>query len=222
MPALSVTLNGEHLVSVATDGFDVIDVGVSGDLLGPEHATLRISGGSYPDGQESQYLIWEDERALVPGDSVSVVFLAKGATSRPGKTIEELYPGEKPTHKEPFTPAEEMVRQLKQRPKAFESLAFEFTGPDDATVRASTGPREHGYAFSVLWNSHRPERARASAHTYTLDSLITKENGKYHAETKLAFGQRAIFKVLAPNSALLTDTYSSPLRAQHGAAKRGR
>jgi hypothetical protein len=26
----------------------------------------------------------------------------------------------------------------------------------------------------------------------------------------------------APNSALLTDTYTSPLRAQHGAAKRGR
>ena len=27
---------------------------------------------------------------------------------------------------------------------------------------------------------------------------------------------------LAPNSALLTDTYTSPLRAQRGAAKRGR
>ena len=29
-------------------------------------------------------------------------------------------------------------------------------------------------------------------------------------------------QTLAPNSALLTDTYASPLRAQHGAAKRGR
>jgi hypothetical protein len=114
------------------------------------------------------------------------------------------------------------VRELKQRPKAVESLAFEFTGPDDATVRADTAPSEHGYTFTVLWNSHRPERARASAHTYTLDSLITRENGKYHAETKLAFGQRAIFKVLAPNSALSTDASSSPLRAQRGAAKRGR
>ena len=222
MPALSVTLNGEPLVSVATDGVDVVDIGVSGDLLGPEHATLRISGGSYPDGQESQYLIWEDERVLVPGDSVSVTFMAKGATSRPGKTIEELYPGEKPSPKEPFVPAEQMVRELKQRPKAFESLAFEFAGPDDATVRAGTSPREHGYSFTVLWNSHRPERARASAHTYTLDSLIAKENGKYHAETKLAFGQRATFKVLAPNNALLTDTSTSPLRAQYGAAKRER
>jgi hypothetical protein len=197
-------------------------VGVSGDLLGPEHATLRISGGSHPDGEDFQYLIWEDGRTLVPGDSVSVVFLAEGGTSRPGKTIEDLYPGEKPTDKEPFVLAENMVRDLKQRPKAFESQAFEFTGPDDAIVRASTGPGEHGYAFTVLSNSHRPERARASAHTYTLDSLITKENGKYHAETKLAFGQRATFKVLSPNSALLPHASTSPLRAQRGAAKRER
>jgi hypothetical protein len=222
MPALSVTLNGEHLVSVATDGFDVIDVSVSGDLLGPEHAILRVSGGSYPDGQKSQYLIWEGERVLVPGDSVGVVFLTSGATSRAGKSIEELYPGNKPGLKESFAPAEQMVRELKQRPKAFESLAFEFTGPDNATVRANTTPSEHGYAFTVLWNSHRPERARASAHTYTLDSLITKERGNYHAETKLAFGQGTTFKVLAPNSALLTDASTSPLRAQGGAAKRGR
>ena len=222
MPALSVTLNGEHLVSVATDGLDVIDVRVSGDLLGPEHGHLEISGGSHPNDQGFQYLIWEDERTLVPGDSVSVVFLAKGATSRRGKTIEELYPGKEPTRKEPFALVEAMVRELKQRPKAFESLTFEFTGPDGATVRASTGLTEHGYAFTVLWNSHRPERARASAHTYTLESLITKENGKYHAETKLAFDQRATFKVLAPNSALLTDTSTSLLRAQRGAAQRGR
>jgi len=222
MPALSVSLNGEPLVSVATDGYDVIDVGVSGDLLGPEHGSLRVSGGSYLEGQESRYLVWEDERILVPGDSVAVAFLAAGATSRRGKTIEELYPDEKPTGKETFAPAKQIVRELKQRPKAFDSLAFEFVGPDGAPVRARTTPQEHGFAFTVLWNSHRPERARASAHTYTLASLVTKKNGKYHAETKLGFGQQVTFKVLAPNSALLSDASTSPLRARRGAAKRGR
>jgi len=222
MPALSVTLNGERVVSIATDGFDVIDVGVSGDVLGPDLATLRISGGSHPEGRDFQYVIWEDERTLVSGDSVSVVFLAEGGTSRPGKTIEELYPDEKPIQKEAFVPTEDMVLELKRRPKAFESLAFEITGPTGATVQASTSPNEHGYGFTVLWNSHRPDWARASAHTYTLDSLVTKESGKYHAETKLEFGQSATFKVLAPNSALLTDASTSPLRAQRGAAKRER
>jgi hypothetical protein len=202
MPALSVTPNGESLVCVATDGFDVIDVGTSGDLLGPEHATLRISGGSCPDGQESQYLIWESERTLVPGDALSVTFLADGTTSRRGKTIEELYPDERPTRKEPFAPAEQVVQELKQMPKAFDSLAFEFVGPDGNSVRAQTAREEHGFAFTVLWNSQRPERARVSVRTYTLDSLITKENGKYYADAKLVFGQRVALKILAPNSTL--------------------
>lgn len=212
MPALAVTLNGEALVSVSMDGFDIMDVGVSGDLLGPEHATLRVSGGSYPQERESQYLIWEDERTLVPGDKVSVEFLASGTTSRSGKTIEELYPDEKPTQKAPFAPVEQVVRELKQRPKKFDSLAFEFEGPDGVGVRARTAPEEHGFAFTVLWNSHRPERARASAHTYTLESLITKENGKYHAEARLTYGQRVTLTVLAPNSTVERDARKSGAR----------
>lgn len=212
MPALSVTLNGEFLACVATDGMDVIDVCVSGALLGPEHATLRINGGSYADGQESQFLIWEDERTLVPGDAISVTFLADGANSRPGKTIEELYPDEKPTHQEPFAPSEQVVRELKQKPKVFESLAFEFIGSDGDSVRGKTAPEEHGFAFTVLWNSHRPQGARVSAHTYTLDSLIEKSGGKYHAEAKLEFGQRVTFKVLAPNSTVERDARKSGAR----------
>lgn len=35
-------------------------------------------------------------------------------------------------------------------------------------------------------------------------------------------GKSAMKAKVPPNNALLTDTYSSPLRAQHGAAKRER
>ena len=212
MPALSVKLNGEFLVRVATDGLDVFDVGVSGDLLGPEHATLRVSGGSFPEGQPSLYLLWENERTLVPGDTIEVAFLAEGNTSHPGKTIDQLYPDEEESPSEPLAPAEEVVRELKQRPKAFASLAFEFIGPDGSSVLSKTSPEEHGFAFSVLWNSQRPERARASAHTYSLDSLMTKEKGKYHGEAKLSFGERAAFKVLAPNSTVERDARKSGAR----------
>jgi hypothetical protein len=93
-----------------------------------------------------------------------------------------------------------VVQELKQRSKAFESLPFEVIGPDGNRVRAQTASAEHGYSFMVLWNSHRPERASVSTHTYTLDSLVTKERGRSHAEAKLIFGQRVSFKVLAPNS----------------------
>lgn len=166
MPALSITLNSEFLVCVATDDFDVVSVSVSGDVLGPERSILRINGGSYPDGQESHYLIWEDERALVSGDAIVVAFLAEGVTSRPGKTIEELYPEEMPSVSEPFVPPEKMVQELKLKPKAFDSLAFEFIGPEGDCIQSKTSPDEHGFAFTVLWNSQRPERTRVSAHTY--------------------------------------------------------
>ena len=212
MAALSVSLNGEVLVCVSTDGFDVMDVGVSGDVLGPAPATLRVSGASYPDGHESQYLIWENERTLAPGDEVNVAFLASGSTSRPGKTIEQLFPDEKPTPTQPFMPVEQMVRELRQRPKTYSSLAFEFVGPDGAAVQARTASEEHGFAFTVLWNSHRPDKARASAHTYSLESLITKENGRYHGEARLTHGQSVTFKVLAPNSIVERDARKSGAR----------
>jgi hypothetical protein len=212
MPALSVALDEEHLLTVATDGFDVLDVGVSGDRLGPERATLRVSGGSYPEGRESQYLIWEDERALIPGDTLSVTFSAVGATSQRGKTIEELHPDKMPTDHKPFVPIEEVIQELKQRPTVFDALAFEFIGPDGRSVQAQTTAEEHGYSFTVLWNSHRPERARVSAHTYTLDSLVAKQNGKYHADAKLTFGQRVAFKVLAPNSTVERDARKNGAR----------
>jgi hypothetical protein len=207
-----VTLNGEFLVSVATAEFEILDIGVSGDVLGPQHATLRVSGGSYSEGKELQYLIWEDERTLVPGDSITVAFSGEGTTSRPGKTIDEIYPDEKPTTTEPFAPPEEVVRELKGRPKAFQSLAFEFVHSDGTRVESHTSADEHGFAFTVLWNSHRPERARVALHTYTLDSLITKENGKYHAEARLSDGDRVTFKVLAPNSTVERDARKSGAR----------
>jgi hypothetical protein len=206
MPALTVTLNGQFLVSVGTEGFDIVDVGISGDVLGPQHATLRVSGGSYPAGRPSTYLIWDDERHLSPGDRVSVEFSATGSTSRPGRTIEELYRDEEPmTSPAPETP-EKMVEELKRRPKHFSSLAFELLNAEGRSVRAETLPSEHGYGFTVLWDSWRPETARAAVHTYTLDSLITKEDGRYHSNARLSYGQGVTFIIReAPNSTVERD-----------------
>jgi len=69
MAALAVALNDEPVVTVATDGIDILDVHVSGDCIGPELASLRVSGGAYPDGQPSTYLIWQDVRRWWPGPS---------------------------------------------------------------------------------------------------------------------------------------------------------
>jgi hypothetical protein len=133
----------------------------------------------------------------VPGDAVGVTFLPEGATSRRGEAIEEFYPDQARTQQEPRPSAEEMVRELKQRPKAFDFLNFEFIGPDGTGMQGRTSSEEHGLGFGVLWNSYHPERARVTVRTHKLESLITKEKGLYHADAKLAFGQRVLYKVLA-------------------------
>lgn len=208
MAALSVTLNDQFLVSVATDAFDVVDVSVSGDVMGPEHAILRVSAGSFPDGQGSTYLIWEDERPLVPGDMVTVHFLGDGATSRPGKTIDELYadePEQNPAA--PFATPEQIVAELKQQPRRFALLAFEFVAADGTRSQVQTLAEEHGFGFTVVWDKFRPETARASIHSYTVDSLITKENGKYYANSRLTQGQSVSFVVReAPNGTVERHT----------------
>lgn len=207
MAALSVTLNEQFLVSVATDTFDLVNVSISGNVMGPEHAILRVSAGSYPDGKASIYLIWEDERQLVPGDMVTVRFLADGTTSRPGKTIDELYQDEpEPKTTEPFATPEQMVAELKPKPKCFASLAFEFVAADGTTSQAQTAPEEHGFGFTVQWDKFRSETARAAIHSYTLDSLITKENGKYYTNSRITHGQGVSFVVReAPNSTVERD-----------------
>jgi len=189
--------------------------------VGPELAILRVSGGSYPDGKPSTYLIWQDERPLQAGDTVSVSFLKEGVSSRSGQTIEELYPDDPPKPTGPFAPPEQVIRELMQQPTQHQALHFGLVSPDGNLAYGSTAPDEHGFGFSVSWISQRPERARLSSHTYTLQSLIDRTNGKYHSQGWLQFGQGVSFTV-APNSALLTDASTSPLRAQRGAAKRER
>jgi hypothetical protein len=221
MPALAVALNNEPVVTVGTDGLDIVDVHVSGDRLGPELAILRASGGSHPDGKPSTYLIWQDECPLRAGDIVTVGFLKEGVSSRPGQTIEELYPDEPPKPTEPFAPPEQVIRELMQKPTQYQALHFRLVNADGTVTEGSTAPAEHGFGFSVSWISQRPERARLSLHTYTLQSLIDRTNSNYHSQGWLQFGQGVLFTV-APNNALLTDAYSSPLRARADAAKRER
>jgi hypothetical protein len=211
MAALSVALNGKFLVSVGTEGLDIVDVGVHGDRLGPEPANLGVRGGSYPEGGQSRYFIWEDERPLQPGDTISVTFSQEGNSSRPGQTVEELYPEEAPTPPQPFPSVDEVLKELTQRPKQFDHLSFRLVAPNSAITEGGTAVDEHGFAFSVLWNSHRSGSARVSLHTYSLEYLAKRREANYHADMRLQYGQGVTF-VVAPNPTVDTDARKSGAR----------
>jgi hypothetical protein len=187
VPAISVSLNGQLLASVATDGYDVISVHVHGIRTDSEFATLDMSGGSYPEGQESTYLTWVNSTLLAPGDSVEVRFTESGQTSHPGKTIDELFPDEPgDSERKDFKATPEIFTELRAKPQLRGGYGFSLALPSGSLYEGRTNDAEHGFGFSVVWNSHRPERANVSLHSYTIDSMEHQQPMRDHAREYIA------------------------------------
>jgi hypothetical protein len=200
MPALAVVLNGGALVTVGTDGLDAVEVRVGGDRRGPEVGHVEVSGGAYPEGRESTYLIWQPERALSARDTLSVTLLEHGHSSRAGQTIDQLYPGD--ASHDTTRPASlgRTVQALMREPLRFAALGFRLVGPDGRVTEGRTTADEFGFGFHVSWIAQRPDRARVSLRTYTLQSLLDHQRGRYHAEAWVHYGQGVTFTVIPEES----------------------
>jgi hypothetical protein len=92
MPYIRVTIDGEILASIATDGWEVVGVNVGGARVHQEYASVNASAGAYPVNSAAEYRIWIDQRPLLPGQRVEVALLESDLPIGDGKTIAELYP----------------------------------------------------------------------------------------------------------------------------------
>lgn len=172
MPTLTASVNGTLLAQVRTDGYDVMSVAVQGTCVEDEVAELMMTGGRYPEDSESVYLTWINSHPLKGGDLVEVTIQDEGDTSHAGKTLAELFPEEVETGEEmDFTPTPELFAELRSKTRLREAFRFELETSRGTTYVGETGKREHGFGFTVLWNTHRPGRASLSLHSYTIDSL---------------------------------------------------
>lgn len=171
MPALNITVDGVKIVTVSTDGLDVLAVNIGGTQVDEELASLDVSGGSYPEGAASTSLTWVCCTPLCAGQQVGVSFSEHGQSSQLGKTLEELFPDEQSSGQTDFKPTAEMFKEIRAKPKFREQFNFRLVSSSGASFVGETAPAEHGFGFSVLWNSFHPEQARVSLHTYTIDSL---------------------------------------------------
>lgn len=172
MPTLTASVNGTLLAQVRTDGFDVMSVAVQGTCVEQELAELMMTGGKYPEGEESVYLTWINSHPLKAGDLLEVTIQDEGDTSHAGKTLAELFPDEAEAVEEmDFTPTPELFEELRSRERLRERFRFELDTSGGTEYVGETGHEEHGFGFTVLWNTHRPGRASLSLHSYTIDSL---------------------------------------------------
>lgn len=188
MPGLAVTVNGREVVTVSTEGYNLLSVRAAGDLISDEFASLDVSGGLYGEGEKSQHLTWVNLIPLNPGDEIGVTFLREAKTSRPGRTLDELFPeSEQPMG--PWEPLEKMFEDLAKEPLVRERFEFVLTPPDGEPIRATTLPGDHSFGFSVSWAWTSPELARVSLSSASLEQIAKRVNGADHAQFKLQLGQ---------------------------------
>ena len=181
MPSLTASVNGSLLAQVRTDGYDVMSVAVQGTCVDPEFAELMMTGGKYPDEGESTYLTWINSIPLKPGDVVEVTIQEEGHTSYEGKAIDELFPDEAETGAEiDFRPTTEMFTELRAKHRVRSGYRFELATSTGKTYVGRTEGTEHGFGFTVLWNSQRPERASLSLHSYTIGSMEHQQPMRDH------------------------------------------
>ena len=195
MPALDITVDGAKVATVSTDGLDVLGVNVGGTQVDEELASLDVSGGSYPEVGTSTYLTWVALTPLHAGQQIGVTFRESGQSSHSGKTIEELFPDEPTTGQTDFTPTAELFKELRAKPKLREKFSFRLVSSSGASFVGETSLAEHGFGFTVLWNSVHPERARVSLRAYTLDSLESRSPFNNLFAEKITYGGSVEFHV---------------------------
>lgn len=197
MPALSVSVDGTHIATVCTDGYNMLSVRISGTRIDENLAELEVTGGTFPEDGESNYLTWVDALPVQHGHSVAISFLESAKSSHSGKTIEELFPDEKPPQKGDFKPKSEIFNELRSMPTLREGFSFRLESSAGTKFVGKTTAKEHGFGFTVFWDAWHPECARVSLHSYTLDSLETRGPMSDHFKERIRYGEEIRFELVA-------------------------
>jgi hypothetical protein len=193
-PGFLTTLNGVDVVTVSSNGLNVLNLRVYGDRVSPEFASLEINGGQYGEDAENKHLIWESDQHFVPGDEIAVTFLENAFTSRAGRTIEKLFPDEQEPQG-PRQPIEQIFQRIAQRPKVRDGFSFLLSAPAASPMNFETSPEDHNFGFSISWEWTRPELLRASLSSNSLGGIAKREGGTDYASFRLRFGEQVILRV---------------------------
>lgn len=194
MAGLIVAINGTPLASVADAGLNILTVQVHGDVLGEEISALDVHGGLYGHGDADKHVIWVNGHEILVADEVEIAFRDQVSTSHPGKTIEELYP-ESSNQESPEQSIEDLAKDLSKRPKLRDRFAFELLPPDGDMIRASTDIDDFSYHLSAMWNWKKPDQARVSLTSNSIEKIARREDGSRHAAFVLRFGEKFTFRV---------------------------
>jgi len=194
MAGFRVTVNGKQLASVSNEGLNIVTVQIHGDVIGEELAVIDVFGGLYEGNETDSHLIWVNDYEITSGDEVEVTFWDDIGTSHRGKTIEELHP-ETGQQIGPWQPMEEIFKDLVKKPRLRKKFSFELVPSHGEIIHSSTGPNEYMFHFSAMWKWLKPEEARVSLTSNSLEGIEKRTDGEKHAGFSFQFGQGVKLRV---------------------------
>jgi hypothetical protein len=192
MASITIDVGGIRVATMDLAGLQVANVSIHGALDRDPKAALDAMGGDYADGGRG-FLVWVAERALRAGEAVCVTLRAAGGDGDRGRTIAELFPDAEPSARTDFTISADMAAELRARARLHEHFIVRAEVPAAAPAEAASDDRNTDFSFSVLWNSHDPDRARVRLATHCLDDVLARTDGTTHAQGMLAVGDSARF-----------------------------
>lgn len=196
MPALSVSVDGRELATVAIDNVTMLCVGLVGQRWEETFATLDMNGGDYAGTDSDPYRTWINRMPMEPSQVVTVSYIADTPSSHAGKTIAELFPDDPRCERNDFTPTAAEFDEMDSRPMLRDCYAFKLTTPQGVEYSGHTEAGEYGFALRVMWTSmSHPECARFSVSTNTVAQLRARTPARQHIKGELFLGQSVRFQV---------------------------
>lgn len=194
MAAISVTVNGATLNTVSTDARNVVAVHIHGDLVGPELAHINATGGSYGKSDGTDHRIFIEDLEIKESDEIVISLLEKGIDCPIGKTIEELHPGDGAGSKT-WQLEDKVWNDLRRKRQMRRGFWLELIKPDGEAVVAQTTPESYMFGLNVVWNWTRPDSARVSLSSASIDSIESRQDGTQYTSFRIQFGQSVRFVV---------------------------
>lgn len=202
MPALSVSVDGQHFATVATGGLTMLVIDLFGNRWDDNLAVLDMHGSSSGSDEGVRHLTWINLAPVRAGQVIAVSCVAELATSPAGKTVGELFPDQPACEQTDFTPSDAMFTRLRTQPMLRDGYAFQLTTSTGIEYAGHTDADEYGFSLRVRWTAlYRPECARFSVTSHTLEKLRTRAPSREHAAGDLWLGQGFRFQVWPAASA---------------------
>jgi len=199
MPAFEISIDDQLIATVNTVGLLVFAVHLSGNLSDDELVSLHVRAmRDLPDGDPQAHCIFVSDTALQANQTLAIAMTATGVTNPQGKTIHELYPDDTESVDEnfDFKMTESQYLEARARPTYRSSLSFRYDATTGEMQEQTTPAGQDTFGFSVLWDWTRPESARVSIHSSSLENIRDRSVGVDYVRDKLEIGQRAAITML--------------------------